>query len=118
MFQKRILFKFLELSLLLAVFFTPLLFFIPSHDQFELPKLTFLALLTLPALLLELKEGGFQRPTPLSIALLLLLAVEIAASLPATSLSWQTSLLGDYENFAGLATFFIYLVWFRLFSRH
>ena len=118
MFQRRVLQKFFDFLLLFAVFFTPLLFFINSHDQFELPKLTFLALLTVPMLLWELKEGEFQRLTPLSISLFVLLAVESAASLPMTSLSWRTSLLGDYENFAGLATFILYLLWFRIFSRH
>src|SRR5579883_324273 len=118
MFQRRVLYKFFDFLIFFAVFFTPLLFFILSHDQFELPKLTFLALLTLPALLWELKEAEFLPPTPLSAALLILLSVETAASLPATSLSWRTSILGDYENFAGLATFILYLLWFRIFSRH
>ena len=118
MFQKRIFYKFFDFLITFTVFFTPLLFFILSHDQFELPKLTFLALLTLPALLWELKESEALPPTPLSLALFVLLAVEITASLPMTSLSWRTSLLGDYENFAGLATFILYLLWFRIFSRH
>ncbi len=117
MFQKRILAKFFDFLTLLAVFFTPLLFFTKGHDQFELPKLTFLALLAIPALFWDLKEGEPLKPTPLSLALCLLLAVEALASLPMTSLSWRTSLLGDYENFAGLATFILYLLWFRILSR-
>jgi len=118
MFPKRLLYKFFDFLILFAVFFTPLLFFILCHDQFELPKLTFLAILTLPALVWELKQRENLGFTPLSLALLALLTVEIAASLPATSLSWQTSLLGDYENFAGLSTFILYLLWFRILSRH
>lgn len=117
MFQKRVFSKIFDLLILFSIFFTPLLFFILSHDQFELPKLVFLALLAVPALLWELKETGCLCPTPLSTALLILLAVETAASLPTTSLSWRTSLLGDYENFSGLTTFIVYLLWFRVFSR-
>jgi tetratricopeptide (TPR) repeat protein len=117
MFQKRIFSKTLELLILFSVFFTPLLFFILSHDQFELPKLTFLALLAIPPLVSELTEMESLPLTPLSIALLLLFVAETAASLPATSLSWRTSLLGDYENFSGLSTFILYLLWFRTFSR-
>ena len=118
MFSKRVIYKFFDFLILFPVFFTPLLFFILSHDQFELPKLTFLALLTLPALVSGLKQGENLSFTPLSLALGVLLTIEIAASLPATSLSWRTSLLGDYENFAGLSTFILYLIWFRFFSRH
>lgn len=118
MFTKRTFYKFFDFLILFPVFFTPLLFFVLCHDQFELPKLTFLTLLTLPALVLELKQRENLRLTPLSLALLGLLTIEIAASLPTTSLSWRTSLLGDYENFAGLSTFFLYLIWFHIFSRH
>ncbi len=117
MFPKRIFHKFFDFIILFAVFFTPLLFFTKGHDQFELPKLTFLTLLAVPALLWELKRDETLKPTPLSLALLLLLAVETLASLPLASLSWQTSLLGDYENFAGLSTFILYLLWFRIFNR-
>ena len=49
-------YKFFDLLVVFAAFFTPLLFFIDSHDQFELPKLTFLALLALPYLAFELTE--------------------------------------------------------------
>lgn len=103
--------------MLFALFFTPLLFFVQSRDQFELPKLTMLALLAVLFFVTELKEGTSGRPTALSFSLLALLIVQASASLPWTSLSWRTSLLGDYENFSGLATLVLYLAWFRIFSR-
>lgn len=108
----RVIAKLLDLSLVFAVFFTPLLFFIESRDQFELPKLTFLALLTVPFLLAASREDSKGRWTPLSLSLLALFAAQILSSLPSTSLSWRTSLLGDYENFAGLSTLAVYLAWF------
>ena len=39
------------------------------------------------------------------------------SSLPANSLSWRTSLLGDYENFAGLTTLTAYFLWFWALNR-
>ncbi|HTC21915.1 MAG TPA: hypothetical protein VK859_13750, partial [bacterium] len=113
MIRRSALFKFLEILIIFPFLFTPLLFFIHSHDQFELPKLTFLMLLTLPAALFALKNREFSIPTPLTVSLFLLAFVQILASLPETSLSWRTSLLGDYENFSGLATLFTYLTLFQ-----
>jgi tetratricopeptide (TPR) repeat protein len=114
LFRSRILSKFSDLLLVFPVFFTPLLFFIPSHDQFELPKLTFLMVLAVPGIALALKKRE-SPPTPLTLALFLLLGFQIFSSLPQVSLSWRTSLLGDYENFAGLATLFTFLALFLVF---
>ena len=116
MIQKRIFSKVPTLLVVSAVFFTPLLFSVQTHDQFELPKLVFLSLLAVPALALAMPDMGPFRWTPLDIALFLLFLAQTASSLPSTSLSWRTSLLGDYENFSGLATLAVYLAWFHLFS--
>ncbi|HVM33436.1 MAG TPA: O-antigen ligase family protein [bacterium] len=109
-----------ENTLLLAVFFTPLLFFTSTHDQFELPKLLFMALLLSAFLFLTLLRPLDPGPGPrdgLSLSLLAFFLTQLAASLPAFSLSWTTSLLGDYENFAGLATLAVYLGWYFLLTR-
>ena len=116
MVQKPVFTKISRLLTLFSVFFTPLLFFIQTHDQFELPKLVFLGLLAVPALAFTVPQEGDFSFTPLSLALLFLFLAQTASSLPATSLSWRTSLLGDYENFSGLSTLALYLVWFRVFS--
>jgi O-antigen ligase len=116
--QRPILSRCLTLLIIFSVFFTPLLFFIHAHDQFELPKLTFLMVLLLPGVLLSFNNKAFFAPTPLTLSLYLLAFTQILASFPTTSLSWRTSLLGDYENFSGLATLFTYLVLFELFSLH
>ncbi len=97
---------------LLACFLTPLLFFVDCRDQFELPKLTFLAVLGAMTFGLALVLRGVPRLKSLSWALILLLAVESLASLPGISLSWRTSLLGDYENFAGLLSSVYFLLWY------
>jgi O-antigen ligase/tetratricopeptide (TPR) repeat protein len=110
--------KAMDFSAFFAVFFTPLLFFTKSRDQFELPKLTALLLLLVPFLLWEWGANKKRSWTPLSIALSFLFLVQFSASLPFTSLSWRTSLLGDYENFSGLLTFVTYLLWFSFFSRY
>ena len=116
MIRRRVLFKFLDNLIIFPIFFTPLLFFVHSHDQFELPKLTYLMVLVVPGVLLALKSKEFSTPTPLTFSLYLLAFVQILASLPGTSLSWTTSWLGDYENFSGLATLLTYLVTFQIFS--
>ena len=117
MLNHRALIKLLDLSTLLAVFFTPLLFFIATHDQFELPKLTFLTLLLVPFLTHQMLEKTKRRMTPLSLALGAFFLTQAFASLPGLSLSWRTSLLGDYENFAGLTTLLAYLLWFWALNR-
>jgi tetratricopeptide (TPR) repeat protein len=115
---RLILFKAMDFSAFFAAFFIPLLFFTKSRDQFELPKLTALLLLLVPFLLSEWNKNKKSIWTPLSGALAVLFVVQTLASLPFTSLSWRTSLLGDYENFSGLLTFSIYLLWFLFFCRH
>lgn len=116
MIKQRIISRFLNIFMIFSVFFTPLVFFTRGHDQFELPKLTFLMVLLLPGALLALKNKGFSSPTPLTLSLCFLAFTQILASLPQTSLSWSTSLLGDYENFSGLVTLFTYLVVFQTLS--
>ncbi len=112
----RIIYKFLELLLVFSFFFTPLLFFTASHDQFELPKLTFLVVLVIPFVLIQFRENTSRPMTPLNYALLFFFGTQVAASLPQTSLSWRASLLGDYENFSGLTTLATYGLWFWVFS--
>jgi len=99
-----------------ALFITPLILFTPLHDQFELPKLLFLSVLVSAALILSLTLPQKFPTGPLTISLLLLLAVQALSSLPSMSLSWQASLLGDYENFSGLATFLTCLACFFAFQ--
>lgn len=110
MFNPRVLTRISDITLVLAVFFMPLLFFIDAHDQFELPKLTFLALLVIPRLLLTLSRK--DQSYPLLFLLLLLVLVQALASSPWVSSSWKTSLLGDYDNFSGLVTLLLYFFWF------
>ncbi len=115
MFDSRVRFLALRLLMISVLFLTPLLYFTPAHDQFELPKLVFLALSTTLMLALSLTFIKRSFMGPLGIALFLLLAAQIVSSLPGNSLSWQASLLGDYENFSGIATFLTYLSCFFAF---
>jgi tetratricopeptide (TPR) repeat protein len=115
---KLIFLKAIDFSAFFAVFLTPLLFFTKSRDQFELPKLTVLLLLLVPFLLWEWNKNKKRIWTPLFTALAALFVVQALASLPFTSLSWRTSLLGDYENFSGLLTLSTYLLWFLFFYWH
>jgi len=110
--------KIISLSLLFSFFITPLLFFTQTHDQFELPKVTFLVLLALPLLLLGLKEKSHTPTRPLALFLLLFLLSQGIACLPGVSLSWVTSLWGDYENFAGFSTLVTYVIWYFILSRY
>ena len=80
--------------MLSVLFLTPLLFFTPANDQFELPKLVFLGLSTAMMLILTLTLPRKPLPGPLGCALLLLLALFAISSLPGNSLSWQASLFG------------------------
>ncbi len=109
--------KLIDISVLLGFFLTPLLFFTQSHDQFELPKITFLTLLAVPLLLFELREKNFQKTGLISLFLLFFFATQATACFPSISLSWITSLCGDYENFAGLSTLLTYLIWYFIFLR-
>jgi Tfp pilus assembly protein PilF len=111
--QKEIGARLGENTLFFAAFFTPLLFFTPTHDQFELPKLILTTLLLAGALILLGLQFRVSFPKDgLSLSLLFFFLTQLFASLPFTSLSWTTSFLGDYENFAGWATLGIALVWY------
>ncbi len=112
MFESKVTTKLKELTVLLALFFTPLLFFTSSHDQFELPKITFLSVLCLPLLILSLLSKKYVPPKPVVIAVLIFVFTQILSSTPWISLSMSTSLLGEYENFSGLTTLLVYLAWF------
>lgn len=115
--NQKFLKKLTDISVLFGFFLTPLLFFTQAHDQFELPKVTFLTLLALPPLVLEFREKSFQKSGLLSLLILFFFATQCVACLPAVSLSWITSLWGDYENFAGLSTLLTYLIWYFVFVR-
>jgi tetratricopeptide (TPR) repeat protein len=99
------------------IFYIPLVVFTGAHDQFELPKITFLTLTAVLMALFLLKKLPHKIPSPLSIALIVFFTTQIVASLPSTSLSWRTSLLGDYENFCGLTTLFVIFVLFLFYNR-
>ncbi len=103
------------LSLSTVFLLTPLLLFTPSHDQFELSKLTFIALAALPLLFFLLFSENIVLSGKTTLFLVLFVATQALACLPAISLSWQTSLVGDYENFAGLYTLLTYLAWYLIF---
>ncbi|HDQ25235.1 MAG TPA: tetratricopeptide repeat protein [bacterium] len=88
-------------AVLLAV---PLFFNIKSHDQFELPKLTLLRILTCAMVFLwalkSFLEGKFTyRPTPLDIPLLGWVIMNVITTF--TSFAPHLSFRGEYENFAG-----------------
>ena len=106
-----------DLLAIFPSFYIPLVLFTSAHDQFELPKTTFLALTTVLMALFSLVKPNSRGPSPLSIPLALFLATQVLASLPFTSLSWRASLLGDYENFRGLATPFGLMVLFLFYGR-
>jgi tetratricopeptide (TPR) repeat protein len=116
LFKKRVFERILTILPPFAAFMTPLLFFVDGRDQFELPKLTFLAVTGVAMFALSFALRGLPRLTPLTAALLALFLVQVISSLPGISLSWRTSLLGDYENFAGLASSAVYLLWFLALS--
>ena len=114
--DRRVIEKTIDLTVFLAAFFTPLLFFTEVRDQFELPKLVFLALLPLFLFLLQPREKGRVGPIFPILTIFIFFGAEIISSLPFNSLSWPVSLLGDYENFSGLATFAASLLWFLFLS--
>jgi hypothetical protein len=107
-----------ENTLFFAAFFTPLFFYTQTHDQFELPKLLLLAFILAALLTLHFFKFTVHLPKDgLSICLILFFGTQLFASLPPFSLSWTTSLLGDYENFSGLATLAVYLLWFLILAQ-
>jgi hypothetical protein len=116
LFQLNVRLLTLRLLMLSVLFLTPLIFFTTANDQFELPKLVFLGLSSAMMLILSLSLPHKPLLGPLGAALLLLVAVFAISSLPGNSLSWQASLLGDYENFAGIATWLTYLACFLSFQ--
>jgi putative inorganic carbon (HCO3(-)) transporter len=95
----------------------PLFFIILTRDQFELPKLTLLRLLTVLMLglwllrMLAARRFEFRR-TPLDIPILVWVGLEILTSLH--SVSGYVSWLGEYENFRGLLTNLNYVALFYL----
>ncbi|HPI04008.1 MAG TPA: O-antigen ligase family protein, partial [Candidatus Goldiibacteriota bacterium] len=90
--------------LLLAVFIVPLFFNIRSYDQFELPKLTLLRVLTslmFGVWLAKIFAKGTVefKLMPLDIPVLLWALMNIITTF--TSFSPHLSFRGEYENFAG-----------------
>jgi O-antigen ligase/Tfp pilus assembly protein PilF len=95
----------------------PLFFVILTRDQFELPKLTVLRVLTSAMLglwltrVLAARRFEFKR-TPLDVPILVWVGLEILTSLH--SVSGYVSWLGEYENFRGLLTNLNYVALFYL----
>jgi O-antigen ligase len=99
--------------LVLTVFIIPLLFNIQSYDQFEMPKLTALRILTsimLGLWAIKIFEKGRIEwiPTPLDIPMLALAGFNILTTF--TSFAPQLSFRGEYENFAGSLSNINYIV--------
>ncbi len=103
--------------LAIILFIIPLYFNIKSYDQFELPKLTLLRILT--ALLLgiwllksvELKRIEFIK-TPLDFPLILLVIMNIICTF--ISVAPHLSFRGEYENFAGSLSNINYVILYFL----
>jgi putative inorganic carbon (HCO3(-)) transporter len=95
----------------------PLFFIILTRDQFELPKLTVLRILTVLMLglwlvrILAARRFEFRR-TPLDFPILIWVGLEVLTSLH--SVSGYISWLGEYENFRGLLTNLNYVALFYL----
>ncbi|NTV51943.1 MAG: tetratricopeptide repeat protein [Candidatus Firestonebacteria bacterium] len=105
------------LLLHLTFLLIPLFFIILTRDQFELPKLTVLRILTVAMLglwlirILAARRFEFRR-TPLDVPILVWVGLEIFSSLH--SVSGYVSWLGEYENFRGLLTNLNYAALFYL----
>ncbi len=101
--------------LYLTMFLIPVVFIIYTRDQFELPKLTVLRVLT--GLMLGLwgvrivaaGRVAFRR-TPLDLPVLVWSALQIVTTI--VSVSGYVSLMGEYENFRGLITVLNYTALF------
>ena len=96
-----------------AIFIIPLFLNIRTYDQFELPKLSLLRVLTCLMLMLwglkSLSLGTFTwRKTPLDIPLALWVAANIISTF--ASVAPALSFRGEYENFAGSLTNINYVV--------
>lgn len=90
--------------LCLTVFMIPLFFNINPYDQFELPKLTLLRIMTvimvaLWAVKVVIKGRIEYTPTPLDLPLGLWVLINIITTF--TSFAPHLSFRGEYENFAG-----------------
>lgn len=97
----------------LTILLIPIFFIIYTRDQFELPKLTILRMLT--SLMLGLwgtriiASGQWTfRKTPLDIPILVWLAYQVITTV--FSVSRSVSFLGEYENFRGLLTVMNYAI--------
>ncbi|MCX7698562.1 MAG: O-antigen ligase family protein [Candidatus Goldbacteria bacterium] len=96
--------KWIFYILVFTIFIIPLFFNIYSYDQFELPKLTFLRILTLIMLVLwgiKISVQGYLdfKSTPLDIPMFLWIFLNIICTF--TSFAPYLSFRGEYENFAG-----------------
>lgn len=106
-----------EVLLYLVFFSIPVFFIILTRDQFELPKLTLLRILTAAMLgvwvirIIAARRWEF-RTTPLDLPILAWCVLQIATTLLSVSpyISWR----GEYENFRGLLTVFNYVVLYYL----
>ncbi len=96
--------KILFYLLVITIFTIPIYFNIVSYDQFEMPKLTLLRILTSVMLgiwlikTLELGKFSFT-PTPLDLPMFLWVILNIITTFH--SVSPSISFRGEYENFAG-----------------
>jgi putative inorganic carbon (HCO3(-)) transporter len=107
--------------LLLTVVAIPLYFNIVSFDQFEMPKLTVLRILTCIMCALWgiriFENGRFEfTPTPLDIPLLGWVIMNIVTTF--TSFAPQLSFRGEYENFAGSLSNINYVVLYYIAVQH
>lgn len=91
----------------------PLFFYIVTYDQFEMPKLTVLRILT--SIMLGLwaikifDSGRFEwKPTPLDFPLLMWSLLNVLTTF--TSFAPHLSFRGEYENFAGSLSNLNYVV--------
>jgi hypothetical protein len=87
-----------------TIFIIPLFFNIHSYDQFELPKLTILRILTILMIIfwgIKITRQGYIdfKPTPLDFPMFLWVVMNILTTF--TSFAPHLSFRGEYENFAG-----------------
>lgn len=97
----------MEIFLYLIFFLIPIVFIIYTRDQFELPKLTVLRILTSLMLgtwaIRALAAGKLNlRRTPLDLPILVWVGLQVLTTL--ISASGFVSYRGEYENFRGLLT--------------
>jgi O-antigen ligase len=109
------------LLILFTVLSLPLFFNIMSFDQFELPKLTLLRILTCALLALwavkTAEKGVFEyTPTPLDLPLLIWTILNVVTTF--TSFAPHLSFRGEYENFAGSLTNINYVVLYFIASQN